>query len=316
MTPEIAPENPTPVPRRGHFHKAARDEYNQTSRQMTPVYHYADGGTLWLGGETAANNLDMLYLNGMLELWDIGACRRAKGIEDMFLYPPSRIDDTRLSCALVDWHKMKEVVIDLEAALRRGENILVFCRQGAPCSVTVVGTYLMAKTGASAKNVYNYLRALRAVVEDAVLWNLENGPGKLQLHVDWIEQKTFLPLVPLIPRSRCWTVVSTACGQDEAATDASSTTSEGPWGGDASHRLGDAERIMNRCSAWTRNSGQVAQAQAVRPSLLAPQMMALTLARRRRRPLVQPRPLASATSQTASGCRSSLPAKCAKLRKS
>ena len=88
---------------------------------------------------------------------------------------------------------MKEVVIDLESALRRGENILVFCRQGARRSATVVGTYLMAKTGASGKNVYNYLRALRAVVEDSVLWNLENGPGKLQLHVDWIEQMSFLP---------------------------------------------------------------------------------------------------------------------------
>ena len=186
---DVAPMTPTP----GHFHKAARDEYLE---QMALVYHHAGGGNLWLGGQTAANNFDMLYLNGMLEHWDAKehwACRRAKGIEDMYLYPPSRIDDTRLSYALVDWRKMKEVVIDLEAALRRGENILVFCRQGAPCSVTVVGTYLMAKTGASAENVYNHLRALTAV-EDAVLWNLENGPGKLQLHVDWIEQKTFLPI--------------------------------------------------------------------------------------------------------------------------
>ena len=88
---------------------------------------------------------------------------------------------------------MKEVVIDLESALRRGENILVFCRQGARRSATVVGTYLMAKTGASGKNVYNYLRALRAVVKDDVLRGLEIGPGKLQLHVDWIEQMSFLP---------------------------------------------------------------------------------------------------------------------------
>ena len=105
MTPEIAPESPNP----GAILQVPQDrieENNQTSRQMTPVYHYADGGTLWLGGQTAANNLDMLYLNCMLELWDIDtkehwACRRAKGIEDMFLHPPSRIDDTRLSYALV-----------------------------------------------------------------------------------------------------------------------------------------------------------------------------------------------------------------------
>ena len=81
------------------------------------------------------------------------------------------------------------------------------------------------KTGAFAKNVYNYLRALRVAVEDSVLWSLENGARKLQLHVDWIEQKTFL--VPLVSGSRCWTVVSTASGQDET-TDVSSTTSEGP----------------------------------------------------------------------------------------
>ena len=170
---------------------------------MTPVYHYPGVGTLWLGGQNAANDTDMLQANRITTRFsakETYACKRTEGIQD---WQPFRIDDilSKGVGGYHDWIKVKQRVIDIEEALRRGENILVLCKQGARRSATVVGVYLMAKTGATGKEVYDYLRAVRAVVEDILLWNLEHGPGRLQLHVDWIEQKGRLPMV--LPLSEC-----------------------------------------------------------------------------------------------------------------
>ena len=140
-------KDPTADPPKGHFDKSTRDAYNLTWRRMTPVYHYPGGGTLWLGGQNAANGTDMLHSNRITTRFstkETYACKRTIGIQD---WRPFRIDDilSKGAGGYHDWIKMKQRVIDIEEALRRGENILVFCREGARRPAIIVGIYLMAK---------------------------------------------------------------------------------------------------------------------------------------------------------------------------
>ena len=188
-----------------YFNKGSRDEYNESWRcatAMLPVANHHGGITwLWLGGQNAANMVDYLGRNGITrrqsckESW---GCKKASGIGDLQPFRVDDILDKGRAPTRDDWMALQRVIIGLDNVLRNeGLTCLCFCKQGARRSAFMVGAFIMCKTDARAKAVYEYLVRLRAIVEDVVETDLIAFESGCPAFRGWIENKVALPAVAL-----------------------------------------------------------------------------------------------------------------------
>ena len=150
------------------FHRTG---YNSGWRCMTPVFNIGRN-TLWVGSQPAANGVQRLQtcsINRRLSALGWWGCQQAPGFADM---PPFRIDNfLRGSTADVRRWQLQNVIRGIDQSLREG-SLLVFCKQGCRRGPTLVGSYLMAKTGCAPGVVFQHLARLRTPVEPRVLKDL------------------------------------------------------------------------------------------------------------------------------------------------
>ena len=64
-----------------------------------------------------------------------------------------------------DWEVLKDLIINVYNEIKRGGNVLVFCRQGANRSAAVIGYILTALTGRPMDEIYPIMQSLRQIIE-------------------------------------------------------------------------------------------------------------------------------------------------------
>ena len=174
----------------GWHNKWSRDDYNTTMRLMTPillvpkqpgttnnrrndVFPPAEVGVLWLGGDNAECNVDLLAQNNCWNLFS------AKGEEKGTQNHDPRFNSDRVShdeCfgntrnRIEPWEEvlftnLKACCIKINNKLLAGESVLVFCHQGARRAATVAGVFMMAKCNLTANQAMEFLKRLRGMIE-------------------------------------------------------------------------------------------------------------------------------------------------------
>ena len=74
------------------------------------------------------------------------------------------------------------------------KNVLLFCKQGARRSAAFCGFFLMCKTRCSARQAFDHLKGVRAILEDCVYLTLQAFENSKHIWQDWLNERYSVPL--------------------------------------------------------------------------------------------------------------------------
>ena len=122
------------------------------------------GGKLWLGGEAAASNLQLLRKNKISYL--APAASKPCAAQSMEIKQLAVVDGTGIANHDIPFDKVMGVVDQIVEALVAGHGVLVYCRNGAHRSATLCSVVLLRMLRvATADDIHEFLNSARNIVD-------------------------------------------------------------------------------------------------------------------------------------------------------
>ena len=122
------------------------------------------GGKLWLGGEAAASNLQLLRKNKITYL--APAASKPCSAQSMEIKQLAVVDGTGVANNDIPFEKLMNVVDQVVEALVAGHSVLVYCRNGAHRSATLCSVVLLRMLGDTTPDqIHVFLNSARNIVD-------------------------------------------------------------------------------------------------------------------------------------------------------
>ena len=173
-------------------------------------------GNLWVGADIAANNRTILTDNKIQGVFSMLGTKNQDATKLPLVdesgivkhipfhmapltgrtWRPSYDNAGKRAPTKEDWLKLKQTLDDIDQSLSSERDTLVHCHSGCTRSMTLVGVYLVCKTGCTAEKAYSYLRRLRPIVDPGLKQDLMDFE-KLGISEEFIprENRQALPYV-------------------------------------------------------------------------------------------------------------------------
>ncbi|CAJ1459013.1 unnamed protein product [Effrenium voratum] len=140
----------------------ARDAYN-ARHPMHLMLDVPEMGQLWLGGELAVKDTNLLLHNRIQAVWP--ACKAVEPHDTVAVRILPFLDGTAVANKDVRFSEVVDQVDRVISLLKNGMRVAVVCRNGAHRSATLVCLILMRLSGASAQEVSNHVSQPRNIVD-------------------------------------------------------------------------------------------------------------------------------------------------------
>lgn len=122
------------------------------------------GGKLWLGGEAAASNLQLLRKNKITYL--APAASKPCSAQSMDIKQLTVVDGTGIANNDIPFEKIMTVVDQIVEALVAGHSVLIYCRNGAHRSATLCSVVLLRMlSDARPNDIHVFLNSARNIVD-------------------------------------------------------------------------------------------------------------------------------------------------------